>query len=80
MLQQSKDGKADNSVSKEEMDSERERRREMALLKNELYGEQIGSYSTDPDWDDVIPVPQTEPKGALASIAYPEDYAECGLP
>lgn len=72
----SKDGTSEHVLGKDEIDSERERRKEMALLKNELYGEQIGSYSTDPSWDDVVPIPQTEPEGALASIAYPEDYAE----
>ncbi|ETS76682.1 hypothetical protein PFICI_12069 [Pestalotiopsis fici W106-1] len=59
-----------------EIEQERARRQEMAALGSELYGHKMGSYATDPDWDDVIPVPQTEPEGALASIAYPDDYAE----
>ncbi|KAF7518518.1 hypothetical protein G7054_g13435 [Neopestalotiopsis clavispora] len=59
-----------------EIEEERARRQEMAALGNELYGDKMGLYATDPDWDDVIPVPQTEPEGALASIAYPDDYAE----
>ncbi|KAH9904740.1 protein prenylyltransferase [Xylariomycetidae sp. FL2044] len=59
-----------------EVNAERERRREMAALKKDLYGETTGPYAMDPDWDDVVPIPQSEPEGALASIAYPEDYAE----
>ena len=35
-----------------------------------------GSLAQDPTWDDVIPIPQNEAEGALAQIAYPEDYAE----
>lgn len=62
-----------------DIEAERTRRMEMAALKDELYGEKMGSYATDPAWDDVVPIPQTEPEGALASIAYPEDYAECKL-
>ncbi|CAJ2507465.1 Uu.00g086510.m01.CDS01 [Anthostomella pinea] len=34
------------------------------------------TYSANPQWDDVTPIPQVEPEGALAAIAYPEDYAE----
>jgi protein farnesyltransferase/geranylgeranyltransferase type-1 subunit alpha len=63
-----------------DVEAERKRRKEMAALKEDLYGEKMGQYSTDPDWDDVVPIPQVEPEGALASIAYPEDYAECVLP
>ncbi|KAK1718388.1 farnesyltransferase [Colletotrichum lupini] len=36
----------------------------------------MGPYATDPEWDDVMPIPAEEPEGALATIAYPEDYAE----
>lgn len=61
---------------KRELDEERERRRKMAALRAELYGERIGTYAQDPEWDDVVPVPAEEPDGALAAIAYPEDYAE----
>lgn len=64
------------SLSDDEIGKERARRKEMAALRDDLYGERMGSLSTDPDWDDVVPIPQTEPEGALASIAYPEDYAE----
>ncbi len=48
----------------------------MAALKRELYGEIVGSLAGDPEWDDVIPIANEEPEGALAQIAYPDDYAE----
>ncbi|KAI0011069.1 protein prenylyltransferase [Xylariaceae sp. FL0662B] len=60
----------------EDVEIERARRREMAALVRELYGHKTDSYALDPDWDDVTPIPQIEPEGALAAIAYPEDYAE----
>ncbi|KAK8135414.1 protein farnesyltransferase/ geranylgeranyltransferase type-1 subunit alpha [Apiospora sp. TS-2023a] len=63
-------------LTEEDIQAERERRKEMAALKKDLYGEKMGPYSTDPEWDDVVPIPQMEPEGALAAIAYPEDYAE----
>ncbi|KAL1869722.1 hypothetical protein VTK73DRAFT_2963 [Phialemonium thermophilum] len=61
-----------------EIDEERRRRAEMATLRAELYGERpSGSkYAQDPEWDDVEPIPLEEPEGALAAIAYPEEYAE----
>lgn len=52
----------------------------MATLKSELYGETMGPYATNPSWDDVVPIPVNDPEGALAAIAYPEDYAEGVLP
>ncbi|KAI8207593.1 hypothetical protein K4K53_000836 [Colletotrichum sp. SAR 10_77] len=63
-------------IMQEDIDEERKRRREMAALRKELYGEKMGPYATDPEWDDVVPIPAEEPEGALATIAYPEDYAE----
>ena len=48
----------------------------MAVLNLELYGERSNFYAEDPEWDDVTPIPQQEPEGALAAIAYPDDYAE----
>ncbi|KAI1876351.1 hypothetical protein JX265_003877 [Neoarthrinium moseri] len=63
-------------LTDEDIEAEKERRKEMAALMDDLYGEKMGSYSVDPAWDDVVPIPQTEPEGALAAIAYPEDYAE----
>ncbi|PTB69476.1 alpha subunit of hypothetical CAAX farnesyltransferase [Trichoderma citrinoviride] len=62
--------------SQEDIDEERKRRKEMAELKRELYGEIPGPLASDPEWDDVAPIPQTEPEDALARIAYPDEYAE----
>ncbi|KAI1338977.1 protein prenylyltransferase [Xylariaceae sp. FL0016] len=64
------------ACSEDEIKEEKERRIEMATLKQELYGVKYDMYSTDPEWDDVTPIPQVEPEGALAAIAYPEDYAD----
>ncbi|KAH8664045.1 hypothetical protein BX600DRAFT_436614 [Xylariales sp. PMI_506] len=58
------------------IEAERERRKDMAALRADLHGARMGQFSTDPEWDDVKPIPQVEPEGTLASIAYPEDYAE----
>ncbi|KAK3360063.1 hypothetical protein B0T25DRAFT_495912 [Lasiosphaeria hispida] len=63
-------------VSEGEVDAERVRRGEMADLRRELYGTVQGSFALDPEWDDVIPIPQDEPEAALAAIAYPADYDE----
>lgn len=48
----------------------------MASLLSELYGKSSNPYAEDPEWDDVVPIPQDEPEGALSVIAYAEDYAE----
>ncbi|RYP42376.1 hypothetical protein DL767_000298 [Monosporascus sp. MG133] len=66
----------DYGCSEEDIEAERVRRKEMADLRMELYGVRQGSYALDPEWDDVAPIPQAEPEGALAAIAYPDDYAE----
>ena len=63
-------------ISEDDIEEEKERRKNMASLRRELYGEYTGSLAQDPTWDDVIPIPQNEPEGALAKIAYPDDYAE----
>lgn len=63
-------------LPQEDIDQEKKRRQEMAALKRELYGEIPGPLSNDPEWDDVIPIPQEEPQDALARIAYTDDYAE----
>ncbi|KAI1391480.1 protein prenylyltransferase [Hypoxylon trugodes] len=60
----------------EDVEAERERRKEMAVLNQDLYGVKTDPYALDPDWDDVVPIPQTDPEGALAAIAYPDEYAE----
>ncbi|KAL7795345.1 alpha subunit of hypothetical CAAX farnesyltransferase [Trichoderma ceciliae] len=63
-------------LAQEDIDQEKKRRKEMAELKRELYGEIPGPLANDPEWDDVAPIPQNEPEDALARIAYPDDYAE----
>jgi protein farnesyltransferase/geranylgeranyltransferase type-1 subunit alpha len=58
---------------------ETRRRKEMAALKRELYGAEVGregKLAMDPEWDGVEPVVLEEPEGALATIAYPAEYAE----
>ncbi|KAF4120701.1 protein farnesyltransferase/geranylgeranyltransferase type-1 subunit alpha [Geosmithia morbida] len=69
-------GTVASALPQDRIDEERERRRTMAQLTRELYGVQTGSLAQDPTWDDVVPIPQDEAEGALAKIAYPEDYAE----
>lgn len=66
----------EEDLTSEEIEIEKSRRQTMANLKRDLYGEITGSLAKDPEWDDVIPIPQDEPEGALAQIAYPDDYAE----
>ncbi|KAH0598631.1 hypothetical protein MHUMG1_03934 [Metarhizium humberi] len=60
----------------EESAQEKSRRKDMATLNKDLYGEITGSLSNNLDWDDVIPIPHSEPDDALSKIAYPDDYAE----
>lgn len=67
-----------SELPQDDIDEEKKRRKEMAELKKELYGEIPGPLASDPEWDDVAPIPQTEPEDALARIAYPDDYAEGG--
>ncbi|KAH7318222.1 hypothetical protein B0I35DRAFT_237553 [Stachybotrys elegans] len=62
--------------SEEAINDEKKRRRDMAELRRELYGEMTSAIAMDPTWDDVVPIPQDEPEDALAQIAYPDDYAE----
>ena len=62
-----------------EIEEEKQRRREMAHLRKELYGGGVGKegrLAMDPEWDDVEPVVLEEPEGALAAIQYSSDYAE----
>lgn len=63
-------------ITEEDIQLEKKRREEMANLNSELYGVRTGPYANDPEWDDVVPIPAEEPEGALAAIAYPDDYAE----
>ncbi|KAI3396453.1 hypothetical protein diail_12173 [Diaporthe ilicicola] len=63
-------------VPTDEVEEEKLRRQEIARLRMELYGERTGAYGTDPTWDDIVPMPIEDAEGALAAIAYPEEYAE----
>ncbi len=63
-------------LSEDDVEEERLRRKEMAALRMELYGQKADPYELDPEWDDVVPMPADEPEGALAAIAYPDNYAE----
>ncbi|CAD6503205.1 BgTH12-02873 [Blumeria graminis f. sp. triticale] len=36
----------------------------------------MGYYESNPEWDDVIPIAQFDGEGALAAIAYTEEYSE----
>ncbi|KKF96176.1 Protein farnesyltransferase/geranylgeranyltransferase type-1 subunit alpha [Ceratocystis platani] len=48
----------------------------MAGLNENLYGQQKITFSDDPIWEDVPPIPAEEPEGSLAAIAFPPKYAE----
>jgi protein farnesyltransferase/geranylgeranyltransferase type-1 subunit alpha len=63
-------------ITEEKIVEEQARRKEMAGLRSDLYGERTGSYAQDPEWDDVEPIQQIEPEGALAAIAYSDEYVE----
>ncbi|TQV90864.1 hypothetical protein V2A60_008332 [Cordyceps javanica] len=69
-------GGAAVDISTEDIEAEKARRRDMAALDRELYGEILGSLASDPEWDDVAPIVHDEPEDAIARIAYPDDYAE----
>ncbi|KAI2615927.1 protein prenylyltransferase [Hypoxylon sp. NC1633] len=64
------------TCTEEDIEAERARRKEMAELQQDLYGVKTDPFALDPEWDDVIPIPQNDPPGALAAIAYSEEYAE----
>ncbi|KAK1754525.1 hypothetical protein QBC47DRAFT_384149 [Echria macrotheca] len=70
------EGKDRVVVTETDVDDEKERRREMAEVRQKLYGVVTGRFALDPEWDDVVPIPHEEPDGALAVIAYPAEYAE----
>jgi protein farnesyltransferase/geranylgeranyltransferase type-1 subunit alpha len=63
-------------LTEAQFDEERERRKQMAAMKKDLYGELTGKLAQDPVYDDIIPIPVEEPENALARIAYPDFYAE----
>ena len=59
-------------ITKEQIEEERSRR----MRISELMGDKMGLYGGNPEWDDVVPVPQDDGEGALAAIAYSDEYAE----
>ena len=56
----------------QDIDEERNRRKFIGNLQ----GKRMGRYEGDPLWDDVVPIPQDDGEGALAQIAYTDEYAE----
>ncbi len=67
----SRQGKG-QSISEGEVEDERNRRK----LIGGLTGKKMGRYEGNPEWDDVAPIPQDDGEGALAAIAYTDEYAE----
>ncbi|KAL2266414.1 hypothetical protein VTJ83DRAFT_5766 [Remersonia thermophila] len=70
-------------VTEREVVEDKRRRLEIAALRRDMAAHgsgpasrAAGKIASNPDWDDVVPVVLEEPAGALASIAYPADYAE----
>ncbi|RKF61011.1 Protein farnesyltransferase/geranylgeranyltransferase type-1 subunit alpha [Golovinomyces cichoracearum] len=61
-------------VDKEEADIEMEKNRRKLI--GILSRKNTGKYEGNPEWDDVIPIPQEDGEGALASITYTEEYSE----
>lgn len=55
-----------------EIETEKNRRKLLARLQRQ----KMGKYEGDPAWDDVVPIPQEDGEGALAQIAYSDNYAE----
>ncbi|TVY33595.1 Protein farnesyltransferase/geranylgeranyltransferase type-1 subunit alpha, partial [Lachnellula occidentalis] len=54
------------------LEDEKNRRKLIGLLQ----GKRMGLYEGNPEWDDVVPIPQDDGEGALAQIAYTDEYAE----
>jgi protein farnesyltransferase/geranylgeranyltransferase type-1 subunit alpha len=46
------------TLAEDDIKAEKQRRQDMAILTSELYGETTGRYEIDPEWDDVVPIPQ----------------------
>jgi protein farnesyltransferase/geranylgeranyltransferase type-1 subunit alpha len=55
-----------------EIEDERNRRK----LIGQFQGRRMGIYESDPEWDDVLPIPQDDGENPLAAIAYTDEYAE----
>jgi protein farnesyltransferase/geranylgeranyltransferase type-1 subunit alpha len=66
----------EGNATDEDIEEERIRRRDIGHLQ----GKAMGRYEADPAWDDVVPIPQDDGEGALAAIAYTDEYAEGKYP
>jgi protein farnesyltransferase/geranylgeranyltransferase type-1 subunit alpha len=66
------EGKWTEDESEVAFDEERNRRKLLGHLRRKA----MGRYEGDPVWDDVVPIPQDDGEGALAQIAYSDEYAE----
>lgn len=58
------------------IEEERNRRKLLGRLRRKV----MGKYEGDPVWDDVVPIPQDDGEGALAQIAYTDEYSEGMFP
>lgn len=54
------------------IEEEKNRRKFIGVLE----GKKMGMYEADPEWDDVIPIPQDDGEKPLAAIAYTDEYSE----
>lgn len=60
-------------LTDQDKQDEEQRRVEISRMES---GKKIGRYEGDPDWDDVVPIPQDDGVNPLAAIAYTDEYAE----
>jgi hypothetical protein len=67
----------DTPITEEDYQAEKQRRVRIAELEG---GKMPGIYEGDPDWDDVVPIPQDDGEKPLAAIAYTLEYAEGKCP
>jgi protein farnesyltransferase/geranylgeranyltransferase type-1 subunit alpha len=65
-------GREKGLVEEPRLTEERNRRKVIGGLR----GKAMGRYEGNPEWDDVVPIPQDDGEGALAQIAYTDEYAE----
>ncbi|RDW68448.1 hypothetical protein BP5796_09105 [Coleophoma crateriformis] len=66
------DERIEEFEEEESQEVEKQRRKEIGDLR----GKAMGRYESDPTWDDVKPIPQDDGEGALAQIAYTDEYSE----
>ena len=64
----------DWTEEEEEVQFNEERNRRKLL--GHLMRKRMGKYEGNPVWDDIVPIPQDDGEGALAQIAYTDEYAE----